>query len=191
MRKRKLPWILAASTVVLLSTSGHAAANQGRICFELTSNVIGVHHQVNVNYTALKDGHVLVYGEACYTITRPGGAISDCAPVSGSGIIQAGRIPGSLERAPMLEIELGATEHHELFDHATTTTSGTHIWIQDLAQLTGTWAAQSHTSVEGVVEGLFQFDAGTARGVPCADKTAEDKESEKLLKDTLKKLEKL
>jgi hypothetical protein len=192
MDKRKIRWILAVSTFVLLSTGGNAAGNQGKFCLELTSNILGVHHRVNVNYSDLKDGHVLVYGESCYTIGLPGGgSVSDCAPVNGSSIVQEGRRRGSLERVPMLEIELHAAEHHELFDHTTTTTSGTHIWIDNLADLTGTWAAQSVTSVEGVVQGLFQFDAGTVAGVPCPPKTDEDKESEQILKDTLKRLQKL
>ena len=61
----------------------------------------------------------------------------------------------------------------------------------NLDDLTGTWAAQSSTTVEGVIENLFQFDTGTVAGVSCPAKTDQDKQQQKLLKDTLKALEHL
>jgi hypothetical protein len=196
MGKMGIRWLLAVSAVVLLSTSGHAADDRGNFCLKLKSEILGINHEVSLNYTGVKNGDVLVYGKSCYTITGPEGLpLRDCAPVNGAGIIQEGEVPpgtpGTLERIPMLEIELHSAEQHQLSEHAITTTSATHIWIQNLANLTGIWASQSTTSVEDVTQGLVQSDEGTVEGVSCPPATDKEKESEKLLNETLKSLEKL
>lgn len=196
MGKMGIRWLLAVSAVVLLSTSGHAADDRGNFCLELKSEILGINHEVSLNYTGIKNGDVLVYGKSCYMITVPEGfPLRDCVAVNGAGIIQEGEIPpgapGTLERIPMLEIELHAAEQHQLSEHTIITTSATHIWIQNLADLTGIWAAQSLTSVKDVTTGLFQFDEGTVKGVSCPPATDQEKEFEKLLKETLKSLEKL
>jgi len=196
MSKMGIRWLLAVSAVVLLSTSGHAADDRGNFCLELKSEILGINHEVSLNYAGVKNGDVLVYGKSCYTITVPEGrSLRDCVAVNGAGIIQEGEVPpgapGTLERIPMLEIELHAAEQHHLSEHAITTTSATHIWIQNLADLTGIWAAQSITSVEDVTQGLVQSDEGTVKGVSCPSATDQEKEFEKLLQETLKSLEKL
>lgn len=200
----------------------------GEFCLLLKSapppEGLGVDHHVFLNYTDVKNGLSDVYGKSCYTLHSAlfNQDFTDCAPVSGSAIIQNGRIPGTgsinppvlPEFTPMLEIALSATEHHDILENVTSTTSGTHIWIKDLQNLTGTWAAQSKTSVEGInfsVDAhvripaanppvdttqelpfaLLQLDGGTAAGVPCPPETDQDRQAEKLLKDTLKSLDHL
>jgi hypothetical protein len=196
MGKIGIRWLLAVSAVVLLSTSGHAADNRGNFCLELKSEILGINHEVSLNYTGVKNGYVLVYGKSCYTLTVPEGrSLRECVPVDGAGLIHEGEVPpgapGTLERIPMLEIELHSAEHHALSENEIITTSSTHIWIQNLADLTGIWEAQSLTSVEDVTTGLFQSDEGTVKGVSCPPATDEEKELEKLLNETLKSLEQL
>lgn len=196
MGKMGIRWLLAVSAVVLLSTSGHAADNRGSFCLELKSEILGINHEVSLNYTGVENGYVLVYGKSCYTLTVPEGfSVRECVPVDGAGIIQEGEVPpgalGTLERIPMLEIELHSAEQHHLPEHEITTTSSTHIRIQNLADLTGIWESQSFTTVDDVTRGLFQADEGTVKGVSCPPATDQEKEFEKLLKETLKSLEKL
>ena len=222
--KTEMGWkTLALSACVLLFATGRAAAAPpAEFCLVLTSEVLGINHQVFLNYTDVKNGLSGVYGKSCYTLHSDlfDRDFTDCAPVTGSAIIQNGRIPGTgsieppvlPEFAPMLEISLSAAEHHDAVTDVATTTSGTHIWIKNLDDLTGTWAAQSKTSVEGInitadshiripalnydqaqelPFALLQLDGGTAAGVPCPAKTKQDTQAEKLLKDTLKSLEQL
>jgi hypothetical protein len=218
--------MLAVSAFVLLFATGRAAA--GEFCLLLQSapppEGLGIDHHLFLRYTNVKDGLADVYGKTCYTLHSDlfDRDFTDCAPVTGSAIIQNGRVPGTgsidppvlPDFTPMLEIALSATEHHDILENVTSTTSGTHIWIKNLDDLTGTWAAQSKTSVEGInlsvdahvrVPGatppidtttelpfaLLQLDGGTAQGVACPAPTAQDKQQRQLLKETLKRLETL
>jgi hypothetical protein len=149
--------LLALCTLLAVAAWAPAATAQteGRLCVQVTSALIGVHHALTLTFTGLTDGYAQVYGAGCYTI--PGGPGADCVPVSGSLLVFENKV----------EIALKSTEVQRDFGKSILTVSNTHLWIEDTNAGTGTWAAESLTYIESGVQGLQQFDRGTLQVQSC------------------------
>lgn len=179
MKRNSLRSLLLAAAFVLLCT-GNAYALKDELCLQVTSTNTGIVHFVTLSVVDLRIGHVLLHGDGCYEIPLGDGAsANDCVPMHGNGIMHEGK----------LEIGLQSLENQVDFGHAIFTASQIHVWIDDLTALTGSWAGESLTSIEGGAQDVQQFDKGTVLGVPCAKVTAETKRADRQFRAAIKKLD--
>jgi hypothetical protein len=162
MRRTTTGLVCALSMAMLLllgGTAAHAITVDGTVCLAATSALTGITHTETLNFLTGPGGVWLVFGRGCYVIPPdggPGGA--DCVPVYGGAIFFEDRA----------ELALTGIENQVDFGHSILTVSNTHIWLTDLANLTGTWAAESITYIEGGAQDVQQFDRGTVGPVVCA-----------------------
>ena len=158
--------VLPAVALMLLSSgrSADAVESKGVFCMDVASSLTGVVFKLNLNYTlnsiefGSARGHSLFYGSSCYVVPPTLGtpSTSDCAPVHGSGIVFENRFEMSLQGA----------ENQQDFGVDVLTISNVHIWIKNLATLTGTWSGEANSYIGGG-SGVRQFDQGTAAVVTC------------------------
>ena len=157
---------LAAFALMLLGGGRSADADEtkGVFCMRVTSELTGIVHTLTLNYTlnpipfGITRGHALFYGASCYVIPVVGGSpADDCVAVNGSGLVFENKF----------EISLHGVENQQDFGKDILTISNIHVWIQNLSTLTGTWAGESSTYIEDGVQGLRQFDKGTAAAIAC------------------------
>ena len=57
-----------------------------------------------------------------------------------------------------------ASENQQDFGDDVLTINSVHIWITNLATLTGTWSSEANSYIDGGPQGVRQFDKGTAAG---------------------------
>ena len=169
MIKNQWRWLVALPAVALMllssGQSADAAESKGVFCMDVTSSLTGVVFKLNLNYTLSSiefggaRGHSQFYGSSCYVVPATPGtpSTSDCAPVHGSGIVFENRFEMSLQGA----------ENQQDFGVDVLTINNVHIWIKNLADLTGTWSGEANSYIGGGPEGVRQFDQGTAAAVQC------------------------
>jgi len=167
--KNQWRWLVALPAVALMllssGQSADAAESKGVFCMDVTSSLTGVVFKLNLNYTLNSiefggaRGHSLFYGSSCYVVPATGTtpSTSDCAPVHGSGIVFEDRF----------EMSLQGSENQQDFGIDVLTINNVHIWIKNLANLTGTWSGEANSYIEGGPQGQRQFDKATAAAVQC------------------------
>jgi hypothetical protein len=163
-------WLVVLPVFALMlflggGSSADAAETKGVFCMDVTSSLTGVVFKLNLNYTLNTipfggaRGHSLFYGSSCYVVPATPGtpSTSDCAPVHGSGIVFEDRFEMSLQGA----------ENQQDFGVDVLTINNVHIWIKNLANLTGTWSGEANSYIDGGPQGVRQFDKCTAAAVTC------------------------
>jgi len=177
MRKSTVHSLLALATFVFLSTNGYAGNTEQEFCLEAASPLTNVTHHLTLSFTGLKNGHVLLYGASCYDLLP---VTSDCVPVEGTAILFENK----------LEMVMHGAENQADFGVDVFLTGNTHFWIDDLTQLTGTWASESITYIEGGPQGLQEFDKGTVKAVSCPAVTEAEKQADNEFANIFKALDK-
>ena len=169
MIKNQCRWLVALAVVALVLLGGgrsaDAAETKGVFCMEVTSALTDIVHTLKLNYTlnsiafGSARGHAFFYGASCYVIPAGTGTPStnDCVPVHGSGIVFENKF----------EIALQGAENQQDFGNDILTINNMHIWIKNLANLTGTWAGEANSYIDGGPQGARQFDKGTAAVITC------------------------
>ena len=169
MIKNQCRWLVALPAVALMllgsGQSADAVESKGVFCMDVASSLTGVVFRLNLNYTLNTipfggaRGHSLFYGSSCYVVPATAGTPStnDCAPVHGSGIVFEDKF----------EIALQGAENQQDFGIDVLTINNVHIWIKNLATLTGTWSGEANSYIDGGPQGARQFDKGTAAVVTC------------------------
>jgi hypothetical protein len=183
---KKIYSIVALLAVVLVSTSAMAVSANKELCLTTQSNNAAVTTQTThiLSYTALANGHVLIYGETCYIVPAnpPIPEVKDCLPVSGSGILNEGK----------LEFSVQGAEYNNEYGFGAFTTGIFHMLLS-IETLTGTYATESVTYYE-VGDPPIQvefFDSGTAAAIKCPAVSKSELEADKLFKKLVEQLDKL
>ena len=169
MIKNQCRWLVVVAVLALMLLGGGWSADadetKGVFCMQVTSELTDIVHTLTLNYTlnpipfGIARGHAFFYGASCYVIPAGSGspAADDCVAVHGSGIVFENKF----------EVSLQGVENQQDFGKDILTISAIHIWITNLTTLTGTWAGESNTYIEGGPQGLLQFDKGTAAAITC------------------------
>jgi hypothetical protein len=183
---KKICYVVAVLVLVLVSTGAFAQKADKELCLITNSSNPAVTTQTNhiLSYTALSNGHVLFYGETCYVVPAnpPIPAVVDCLPVSGSGILNEGK----------LEFSVQGAEYNNEYGFGTFTSGIFHVLLS-LDDLTGTYATESVTYYQ-VGESPTQvefFDTGTAAAVKCPPVTKEEKDADKEFQQAIDRIDKL
>jgi hypothetical protein len=177
MRKSTVHSVLALATFVLLSTNGYAGDTEREFCLEATSTLTDVTHHLTLSFTGLKNGHVLLYGSSCYDLLP---FTSDCVPTEGTALLFENK----------LEISVHGSETQTDLGVDVFLSGNTHFWIDNLTQLTGTWASESITYIEGGPQGLQEFNKGTVKAVACPAVTEAEKQEDNEFANIIRALDK-
>ena len=176
---KKICFVVALLACVLMSTTAMAASANKELCLAATSNS-GVTSTHILSYTALSAGHVLFYGESCYTIPETNGSPGavDCLPVHGSGIIYENKF----------EIAVEGVENNADFGIDVFTSGQSHFWIST-ETLTGTYASESTNYIEG--EKFQDLDRGTVAAVKCPAVPKSELDADRRFQQLIKQLDAL
>lgn len=184
---KKICLVVALLAFVLVSTTATAKSDK-ELCLVTQSRNPAVTTQSThiLSYTGLSNGHVVLYGETCYVVppNPPIPEVRDCLPVSGSGILNEGK----------LEFSVQGAEYNDEYGFGAFTTGIFHV-VLSLDTFTGTYATESVTYY--VVElgeepiQLEFFDAGTASAVKCPPVSQAEKDADKLFKQMIEELDNL
>jgi len=182
---KKVYVVVALLAVVLISTTAFAQGKPNKeLCLLTTSDMVTASSTHILSYTGLSSGHVLLYGETCYTIPAnpPIPEVVDCLPVSGSGMLNEGK----------LEFSVQGSEHNHEFGFGVFTTGIFHVLLQ-LDTLTGTYGTESviYYEVEGGPIQVESFDTGTVEAVKCPAVSKSELDADKQFKKLIDQLDKL
>jgi len=182
---KKICLVVSVLALVLVSTAAIAQSNK-ELCLDTQSNNPAVTTQTTyiLSYTGLSNGHVLLYGETCYTIPAnpPIPEVTDCLPVSGAGLLNEGK----------LEFSVQGSESNNEYGFNTFTTGIFHVLLS-IDTLTGTYATESEVYYE-VGEEPIQveaFDTGTVTAVKCPAVSQSEKDADKQFEKLIKQLDSL
>jgi len=178
MKKCRIFLMLAVvAFVFLIANQSIAGISTGKFCIAATSANTGITHFMSLNYTwQLDNNHILLYGDGFYIIDTTS---QDRVAVHGSGIFYENKF----------ELVLQAVENQRDYGHDVFTSSNTHIWVEDLEKLTGTWSAESLTFVNEA--GAYQqFDKGTVQVINCEPANEAMMTNNKKIADFLQRLDK-
>ncbi len=173
---KKIYAMVALLAFVLMSATAMAGIANKELCLSTTSSNAPVTSSHTLSYTGLSNGHVLFYGNSCYTIPAREGApeSKDCLPVSGTGILYENK----------LEIAVQGVEYMTDLGIGIFTSGQTHFWLST-DTLTGTYSSLSTNYVGG--QGFQEFDNGTVAAVKChavpKSEVDADKQFEKFIKN--------
>ena len=179
---KKIYSVVALLAFVFVSTTPitlNAAMANKELCLTTTSSNTTATSTHVLSYTGLSAGHVLFYGQTCYVVPAnpPIPEVTDCLPVSGSGILNEGK----------LEFSIQGAEYNNEFGFGVFTTGIFHVLLS-LDTLTGTYATESvsYYEVDPVPIQQEYFDTGTVTAVTCPavpqSETAADRLFQKLIR---------
>lgn len=180
--------VVALLVLVLIPATAFAqsSANNRELCLAAQSSNPAVTTQSThvLSYTGLTAGHVLFYGETCYVVPAnpPLPEVKDCLPVSGSGILNEGKLEFSMQGA-----EYNSESGFGVF------TSGIFHVLLSLDTLTGTYATESvnyYQLESGPLKQEF-FDTGNVTAVKCPEVSQSEREADILFQKLIRQLDAL
>jgi hypothetical protein len=182
---KKVCLIIALLVVALVSTTAYGQGKADKeLCLSATSNGAPVTSTHILSYSDLSAGHVLFYGETCYVVPAnpPIPEVKDCLPVTGSGILNEGK----------LEFSVQGAEYNNEYGFGVFTTGIFHVLLS-LDTLTGTYATESVSYYE-VVNGPLQqesFDSGTATAVKCPAVSRSEMDADRQFRKSMDRIDRL
>jgi hypothetical protein len=180
---KKICLVVTVLALVLVSTAAIGQSNKELCLVTQSSNPAVTAQSTHIlSYTGLSNGHVLFYGETCYVVPAnpPIPEVVDCLPVSGSGILNEGK----------LEFSVQGAEYNNEYGFGAFTTGIFHVLLS-LDTLVGTFATESVTYYD-IGEEPIQvefFDTGTAAAVKCPAGSQSEKNADKQFEKLIKQLD--
>lgn len=186
---KKLCFVVAVLVLVLVSTSAFAQKADKELCL----NAIGTtpppggqgdsvqsKRTLVLSYTGLTNGHVIFYGESCYTIPAipPNPEVKDCMPVIGSGILANNK----------LEFNVQGTEYTNSYGVGVFISGQTHVLLT-IDTLTGTYAGESVYYIGDLRQELS--DSGIITAEKCPTETKDEVDADKQFQKLIDQIDKL
>ena len=166
---------LISSLLLILSYSSVTQAAKKELCFEAQSSASGQKTTMNLSFGEIRDGHLNLFGQGCYTITGR----YECAPILGSAILHDNE----------LETNLQSVDFEDYFGTEAMTESTFHMTL-NLDSLAGTYAALASAWAVGQQVPIDVFDRGIVSAVSCPPVTKQEKALDQKFANAIKRINK-